>query len=119
LAELAVLIPILLVLVLVAADVGRLYFAYVTITNGARTGAAYASQSSANATNTSGINDAVQQDVSGLQSAPNVSSTTGTDSDGNQFTRVTVTYDFDMFFELPGFPDTITMTRAVQMRVRP
>jgi Flp pilus assembly protein TadG len=115
----ALLLPVLLALLIVAVDVGRLYFAYVAVTNGARTGASYASQSTTNATNTSGITAAVNQDTTSLSGSPTVTAVTGTDLDGNMYTRVTVQHNFDPLFELPGFPTSITLRRSVQMRVSP
>jgi Flp pilus assembly protein TadG len=119
LAELALLLPVLLAVMIVAVDIGRLYFAYVAVTNGARNGASYAALSATNAANTSGIEDAVLQDTTSLSSDPSVSSTTGTDLDGNMYTRVTVEHAFDPLFEIPGFPLNITLRRSVQMRVSP
>jgi len=119
LVELSLLLPLLLILVLGAIDFGRVYFSYVTVTNGARTGAEYAAVRPANAIDTAGIEAAVLEETSSLSSTPTVSSTTGSDGDGNLYAKVTVRHNFSPIFQWPGIPDSISMERSVQMRVGP
>lgn len=119
LVELGLLLPVLLVLVLGAIDFGRLYYSYVTVTNSARTGAQYASASTANASNLPGITAAVLQDTTSLQTSPTVTATTGTDASGNTYARVTVGHTFNTIFQWPGIPNSIPLERTVQMRVAP
>lgn len=117
LAELAVLLPILLIIALGAVDFGRAYFASQAVDNAARTGAQYAAVSTANAGNLNGIQTAVAQESGGLASTPTVTAATGADSMGKTYTRITVSYNFTTMIAWPGLPHSIPMTRTVQMRV--
>jgi Flp pilus assembly protein TadG len=120
-AELAILLPFLALLFVAAVDFGRIFYYYVTITNCARGGAIYASSDASHTTDTTGITNAALADSSNLSPNPSVSSTTGNDSAGNAYVKVTVTYTFQTIsnFPLPGTPNSITLTRSVQMRVAP
>ena len=42
-----------------------------------------------------------------------------TDASGNPYVSVTVTYPFRTISNFPGFPNPITITRTIQMRVAP
>jgi Flp pilus assembly protein TadG len=119
LAELGILLPVLTLLLVVAVDFGRLYHSYVSVSNAARTGAQYASASSANSTNTAGITSAVNQDAGGLQGNATVTSSTGTDNSGNTYVSVTVSYQFNTLFDWVGLPASIPLSRTVRMRVLP
>ncbi len=122
-AELAITLPFLLLLVLGATDLGRLFFAQVTLNGAAHNGGIYASSSPSAATNTTAIRSAALADTTTLvdisPSNPNVVSSTGTDPYGFQTVVVTVTYAFRAVVPYPGLPESITMTRSVQMRVKP
>jgi Flp pilus assembly protein TadG len=121
-AELALLLPMLLFLLVGAADFCRLFYAYTTITNAARNGALWladplASTSSPYAT----FQAAALADANGLNpalTASNVTSTTGTDGEGNATVSVTVQYAFRMFTSYLGF-SSVTLARQVTMRVAP
>jgi Flp pilus assembly protein TadG len=120
-AEFAVLLPVLAFLFMVATDYARIFYYAVIINNCARSGALYGRAGPTYATDTVGIQnaalaDAAAQDVS---PTPNVASTTGTDSAGNPFVQVTVTYQFQTVVNYPGIPTSTTLTRMVQMRVDP
>ena len=123
LAELAFILPLLLVLVLGSIDLGRLFYAYISVTNGARNGATYASASADNLDDTAAIRDAVLQDTTGLldtsETNPDVAVTTGTDSLGYSYAEVRVTYTFSPLFPWPGIPSSIEMERAVRAMVSP
>jgi hypothetical protein len=47
-----------------------------------------------------------------------VTATSGTGVDGGAATNVSVTYQTDQFFPLPGLPGRLTITRTAQMRIR-
>ena len=68
--ELALVLPALILLLLGAAEVGRLAYANIEISNAARAGVAYAMQSSTFASNSTGINNAAKQDAPDI---PNLS----------------------------------------------
>ena len=72
LVELAFVVPIFTILLIGAAEFGRLAYADIEVCNAARAGAAYGSQNHVTATDTTGIQTAATQD------APNVGGITAT-----------------------------------------
>ena len=121
LVEFALLLPILLIIVLGVTDFGRLYFAYVSVTNAARNGAHYASASTEKAADLDGIRGAALADTENLLNTsptnPDVSAQTGLDGQGKTYTSVTVNYTFETLLPWPGVPDSVDMQRTVRMRV--
>jgi len=115
--ELAVLLPFLGFLFVIAVDFSRVFFFTVTLTNCARNGAVYGSQDPVRATDTSGIRTAAQADAGNLSPAPDVAATTGTDAAGNPYVEVTVTKPFATITKYPGVPSTLQLTRTARMRV--
>jgi Flp pilus assembly protein TadG len=117
--ELAVLLPFLCFLLIVAVDFARIFYFSLTVTNCARNGAQYGSQSPVYALDTSGIAKAATMDAGNLN--PNlltVSSTT--DSSTNPtYVNVTVSYPFTTITSFPGVNSTTTLTRTVRMLVVP
>ena len=130
LAEFALLLPILLILVLGAIDFGRLYFAYVSVTNASRNAAQYGSFNVVRA-NDEDCSDgnclrlAAVSDTSDLLNSSDTNPTVSSepcangslDSQGRQCVRITVTYTFEPIVPWPGLTGTIDMSRTVQMRV--
>ncbi len=121
LAEFALVVPVLIILVLGAIDFGRVFFAYVSVTNAARNGADYASTSAVEAADLDGIRAAVVGDTGDLLNTsgnnPQVTATTGTDSQGRLYADVTVTYAFSTIFPWPGLPSSFDVVRSVTARV--
>jgi Flp pilus assembly protein TadG len=117
--ELAFLLPLLVFLVFVGVDFARIFYFATIVTNAARNGAVYGSSYPNNATDTSGIQQAALADATDLSPAPTVSSTTSTDSNGNNFVSVTVTWNFTTVINYPGVPSSITLSRTIQMQVAP
>ena len=119
--EFALLAPILLILMLGVIDFGRVYFAYVSVTNGARNGADFASQGTGAAADIDGIRAAAVVETSDLlntsETNPDVSVATGTDSQGRLYADVTMTYTFSSIFPWPGLPSSIDVDRTVRARV--
>ncbi len=118
-AELAILLPFLAIVFVAGLDFARVYYSALTITNCARNGATYASMDPNHAADTAGIQAAALADASDLSPAPNVTSSTGTDADGNPNVQVTVTYDFQMLTPFLATGATFHLTRTVEMRVAP
>ncbi len=125
--ELALLLPLLLFVLIVAIDFCRLFFHYTTITNAARNGALWASDPFANGTVTPSqspypnLFSAASADANNLNPAltsSNVTSSTGTDGQGNATVSVTVQYQFDMVTTYLGF-GSVNLSRQVTMRVAP
>ncbi len=123
LVEFGIILPVLLVIVLGAIDFGRVYFAYVSVTNGARNGAQYAALSPESAADAAGIRDAAVADTSDLLNTsgtnPEVTVVTGTDSRGGLYADVTVNYTYSTIFPWPGLPHSIDLSRTVRARVAP
>ena len=119
--EFALLAPILLILMLGVVDFGRVYFAYVSVTNGARNGAHFASQGTGAAVDIDGIRAAAIGETSDLlntsETNPDVSVVTGTDSQGRLYADVTMSYTFSSIFPWPGLPSSIDVDRTVRSRV--
>ena len=121
LVELALIAPILIILMLGVIDYGRVYFAYVSVTNGARVGADYAAIGPTQAADTAAIKAAALGDTGDLlaQSStnPDVTVTTANDSQGRLYADVTMTYTFSTLFPWPGLPTSINVERTVRSRV--
>jgi Flp pilus assembly protein TadG len=116
--ELALLAPPLAFLCIVAADYSRLFYYAQVVTNCARNGALYGCIDPTHAADTSGISGAALADAPDMSPAPNVSSVTGTDTDGS-YVEVTVTWTFTTLTNYPGIPSSTTISRTERMRVSP
>jgi Flp pilus assembly protein TadG len=126
-AELALLLPLLVLGLVGGIDFCRLFFHYTTITNAARNGALWLSDPYANGTITpsrspyASFQAAALADANNLNpalTAANVTSSTGTDGHGNATVIVTVQYQFEMISSYMGF-SSVTLSRQVTMRVAP
>ena len=117
--ELAVLLPLLVFLLVIALDFARVYYKTLTITNCARNGAVYGSMDPTHSVDTTGIQTAALADSTNLTPQPTVTSTTGTDDAGNPYVLVTVTTTFQTITNYPGVPSSLALTSTVQMRVAP
>jgi Flp pilus assembly protein TadG len=116
-AELALIGPILVFILVAGTDFARLFYYYATITSCARNGALYGCLDTAHANDTSGIQAAAQSDASSLSSVPTVTPSTGADANGDPYVAVNVTYSFTTIISYPGIPNTVLLSRTVQMRV--
>jgi Flp pilus assembly protein TadG len=118
--ELALLLPFIAFLFVISADFARVFYYSQVVENCARQGALYASDPKAPASNLySDIPTAALADASDLSPQPTVTSATGTDSAGNGYVSVTVTWDFQSITGFPGVPSTVHLSRTVQMRTAP
>lgn len=118
--ELALLLPILALLFLFTVDFARLYYHYSIVTNCARNGALYAGDPTTEPESPyPDVTAAALADAVNLSPQPTVSSTTGTDSNGNPYVDVTVVYPFTTISNYPGLSNPINLTRTVRMRVAP
>jgi len=136
LVELAFVVPIFTILLVGAAEFGRLAYADIEVCNAARAGAAYGSQSHTTAADTTGIQTAATQD------APNVGGITATVtdtcscSDGTSITcasasttvcvapariletvQVNTTATVNIGFHLTGTSSSFTLHGLANMRV--
>lgn len=131
LVETAVTVPLLILLLVGVAELGRLAFAAIEVSNAARAGAAYGAQNGGTASDTTGIATAAANDAANLTSLSTTSSISCICSDGsaascadntacpNSHIEETVTVNtqaaFDPMFHLPGLPTSFTLRgQAVQ-----
>jgi Flp pilus assembly protein TadG len=143
LVELALIAPMLLVLVLGIAEMGRYAYISILVGNAARAGAAYGAQSLAQSVDTTGIRAAADNDfqnngqlVSSLTVNPPVTScgcdsagtvttascngnTAGTCVAGHWVVLVSVTAHgtFNSMLNYPGIPSSLTLTSTATLRV--
>jgi Flp pilus assembly protein TadG len=119
--ELAVFLPLLVFLGLIACDFSRLFYAWVMLNNCARNGALYANTSSiAAGTPYSSTTAAAQANWgTNLSTAPTVSTASGTDANGYPYTAVTVSYTFTTLVNYPAIPNSVTLSRTVRMITTP
>ncbi|MCI0381357.1 MAG: pilus assembly protein [Gemmataceae bacterium] len=116
--ELAVLLPLLVFLLVVAVDYARIFHYSVTITNCARNGALYGRDPVAAAESPfTSIQQAALAEAPNLKPEPTVTSVNGTDAAGQPYVEVTVSYNFQTLTRYPGIPDTINLSRTVRMHV--
>ena len=122
LLELALITPVFLILVLGVIDYGRVYFAYVSVTNSARTGADYAAGSAEQAADVDAIRAAALTETSELLDTsptnPSVAVSTGTDANGLEYADVTTTYTFNTLISWPGLPNSIDLERTVRASIQ-
>ena len=118
--ELAVLLPFLMFLCVIATDWARCLQSTLTANACARNGALYASDSITQASSPySTVQEAALAECPGISPPPTVTTATTTDSAGNQAVVVTVTVQFQTLVNFPGVPNVSTLTRSCQMRVAP
>jgi Flp pilus assembly protein TadG len=115
--ELAILLPFLAFLFVIAVDWARVFYYTVTVTNCARNGALYASDPVVQASSPySSVTQAALADAPDISPTPTVSSTTGSDDSG-AFVEVTVSYPFATVTNFPGVPSNTLIVRTVRMNV--
>src|SRR5436190_10912754 len=104
--ELAVLLPLLVFLFVVAVDFARIFYYSVTLTNCARAGAMYASDPTTSAESPfASTQAAALADATNLTPAPTISTTSGVDAAGRPYVEVTAAYTFRTITGLPGVPN--------------
>lgn len=120
--ELAVLLPLLATLFLIATDYARIFYCSVILENCARNGALYASNAFNYSMPYSSVAQAALADGANLNpplTASNVTVANSTDANGNASVTVTINYTFQTITNYPGLPSSVNLTRSVQMRVAP
>ena len=117
--ELAILLPFLTFMFVIAIDYSRVFYYSLTVENAARSGALYASASGNNALDTAGISNAALADAGNITPTPTVSSLPGIDKDGHANVAVTVNYTFKTITKYPGIPSSVNLSSTVSMRILP
>jgi Flp pilus assembly protein TadG len=116
--ELAVLLPLLIFLFVIAVDFARIYYVSLTLTNAARAGALYASDPGyANESPFANCVEAARADTTNLTPQPMITQITGTDAEGRAYVEVTAMYKFETISSFPGVPSDLTLRRTVRMFV--
>jgi Flp pilus assembly protein TadG len=122
--EFVIVLPVLMVIVIGAADLSRMLHYKNVLTNASRTGAAYGA--------THAVSDYTYDDwvarveARTLEEAVNlpgydsrqvdITVTKFDDADGSQRVQVETTYPFEMLIDWPGWPKKLTLHHSVCMR---
>jgi Flp pilus assembly protein TadG len=119
--ELAVLVPLLALLFVIAVDWGRIFYYSVVIDNCARNGAVWGCDPYSGVTSPyATMTDAALADAPGITPAPTVTQANGVDSTtGFLYVECTVTYTFTTVSNFPLVPSSTTLTRTVRMYIAP
>ena len=134
--ELALILPVLILLIVGAAELGRLAYASIEVSNSARAGVAYGAQNHITASDTPGIQLAATNDSTDIAStATPVVSLSCSCSDGSaitcanagtqcvspariiEYVQVSTSASVNTVFHYPGIPNTVTLHGKAIMRV--
>jgi Flp pilus assembly protein TadG len=125
--ELAVLLPVICFLFVIAIDYARVFYYSLTLENAARNGAYYASNYPGIYSYTT-AQQVVLADVTNLSPAPTITIKYSTTSDGpfesttpitNGYVQVEITWQFQSVTRFPGMPANTTLVRHCRMKVAP
>jgi Flp pilus assembly protein TadG len=136
--ELALITPVLALLLVIGSDFARLFFLSIAVNNAARAGVQYGAQNVNDAVDSSGMEQAAQNDYgsSGLNvtadefcacpngSAPPIAQSCSPApactpaSDMRVYVQVQTTATFKTLLNYPGVPSTTTVTGSAVMRVQ-
>ncbi len=119
--ETALILPVLLIVLIASFDGARALLAGSVIQSAAQAGAQYGALSSSNAADASGIASTVRAEVVLPQATgtnPTVTSSTGTDAQGETQLTVSATYTMTALLPYPGLPSTFTITRRAVVQVQ-
>ena len=134
--EMAMILPVLLLLTLGAVDLGRMFYDAVGVANAARAGLSYGSLSTAYSQNTTKITEVANADSVSLQGGVTLNVTrichcvdddvhtqvdceTGTcgGPDPWVYLKVQASKTYSTMLPFPGVPDSVTITRDAYMQV--
>ncbi|SRR5208282_1252188 len=128
--ELALLAPLLVLVLVIAADFSRVFYMSIEAANAARAGVQYGAQSTTKASDTDGMKQAALNDasnVSGLTATasnfcecpPSTSHVTcsATSCSGMEmYVQVNTSAQFQTLVHYPGVPSTVTLNESALMR---
>ena len=129
LVELALVLPILLLLMVGTIEIGRFAYYAILVSNAARAGAQYGAQSLTTSADTAGIQTAARNDgLATLTVTPTqLCGCTATALGGCPaggfcanplvYVEVTTSGTFASLFSYPGLPRNLTLTSTIKMRV--
>ena len=101
-------------------DYSRVFYASIIVSNCARNGALYASDSNvADLSPYATLQEAVLADAADLPGDLQITSQEGIDAQGYGWVEVTVTYPFQTIVNYPGIDSQVDISRTVRMRKLP
>lgn len=132
--ELAVVLPVLMLLAIGIADYSRVFASAITVANAAKAGAQYGVQTTVTSNDTAAINFAARQDALDAGSITVTSTRVCRCADGSIvncvtatceaygapriYVTVTVSKAVDMLFDYPGLPAAINVSRTATLRAQ-
>ena len=131
--EMALTLPILILIVLGSTDLGRLFYDAVAVSNAARAGLSYGSLDEGKAGDSAKISLVASDDaqyVGGISvtsericecadgSVVNCESGSCTEGAPKMYVKVTATKTWDTLLPYPGIPSSVPLTREAYMRAR-
>ncbi len=131
--ELALVLPMLMLILVGTIDFGRLFFEAVTVVDAARAGVQYGSRSNTFSGDYDGMKAAADDNARDLdattpsavrfckcENGNDVDCVTGTCAEGvpQVYVRVEIQKTFDVMVGLPGIPSTTALTRQATFRVQ-
>ncbi|HEY2105136.1 MAG TPA: TadE/TadG family type IV pilus assembly protein [Candidatus Binataceae bacterium] len=134
--ELALVLPVLVVLLLAALDFARMFNRSMAVTDAARAGAQWGAQNGASAVNLLGMEQAACNSMADLPCTPGTNTTAssfcqcagssgaisctspGGCSNVQNFVKVTATSTFQTVIAYPGLPSSVPLTASVTMQVQ-
>ena len=116
--ELAVLLPLLVMLFILATDFARVFYFSVTLNNCARAGALYAYDPTSAPESAFGSTQAAAlAEATNLTPQPTITTANGVDGAGRSYVEVTANYTFQTITSFPGIPNNVQHSRKVRMFV--
>jgi len=133
LVELAIVLPLLVLFAIGAAEFGRLYFAAITVANAARAGAQFGAQNAVSSGNFAGMDLAAQNEAGDLGTISSFSSRFCRCPDGSVplctgtcagfgapqvFVKDSVAKTITLILRYPGLPNSVKVSRTAIFRVQ-
>jgi Flp pilus assembly protein TadG len=130
--ELALLAPVLVLVLVIAADFSRVYYMSIEAANAARAGVQYGAQSTTKASDTTGMQQAALDDAANLSgltatasnfcecppSTSHVTCSLTTCSGMEMYVQVNTSAQFQTLVHYPGVPSTVTLNESALMRAQ-
>ena len=122
--ELATFLPLLTLLFLGMCDYSRVFYYKITLNNCARNGALFANNPSLVGTTYPNPTLAAQANATNYNVLPSVTTTSGTDTYGKNYTDINTSYTFTPLFNCPWLansvpPNSVLLSSKVRMMKSP
>lgn len=118
--ETALVLPFAVLLLIGVYEVSRVFHAAIVMQTAVQAGAQYGALSTTAAHDTAGIDAAVRAEVNLQQAGPTnpvVTSSVGTDGNGEELVTVRATFTVTTIFDYPGIPRTFAVGRVAALQV--